>query len=94
MEESLSHSMGYTPGIFDNIFRWHFVLEIDISMIFRGHMHIIIIVTLKNLILKYIGMENINIWKRMCQVGINVVFLEVILKLYDVCFMKNIFIGS
>jgi hypothetical protein len=25
------------------------------------------IVTLKNLILKYIGMENINIWKRMCQ---------------------------
>ena len=52
------------------------------------------IVTLKNLILKYIGMENINIWKRMCQVGINVVFLEVILKLYDVCFMKNIFIVS
>jgi hypothetical protein len=39
MEESLSHSMGYTPGIFDNIFRWHFVLEIDISMTFRGHMH-------------------------------------------------------
>jgi hypothetical protein len=33
MEESLSHNMGYTPGIFDNIFRWHFVLEIDISMI-------------------------------------------------------------
>ena len=51
------------------------------------------IVTLKNLILKYIGMENINIWKRMCQVGINVVFLEVILKLYDVCFMKHIFIA-
>jgi hypothetical protein len=22
MEESLSHNMGYTPGIFDNIFRW------------------------------------------------------------------------
>jgi hypothetical protein len=73
MEESLSHNMGYTPGIFDNIFRWHFVLEIDISMIFRGHMHIII---------------------THCQVGINVVFLEVILKLYDVCFMKNIFIVS
>ena len=31
--------MCYTPGIFDNIFRWHFCLffEIDISMIFRGH---------------------------------------------------------
>jgi hypothetical protein len=27
MEESLSHNMGYTPGIFNNIFRWHFVLE-------------------------------------------------------------------
>jgi hypothetical protein len=42
MEESLSHNMCYTPGIFDNIIRWHFVLEIDISMIFRGHMHIVI----------------------------------------------------
>jgi hypothetical protein len=42
MEESLSHNMGYTPGIFDNIFGWHFVLEIDISMIFSGHMQIII----------------------------------------------------
>jgi hypothetical protein len=42
MEESLSHNMGHTPGIFDNIFRWHFVLEIDISIIFRGHKHIII----------------------------------------------------
>jgi len=39
-------------------------------------------VTLKNLILKYIGMKNINILKRKCHVGINVVFLEVILKLY------------
>ena len=42
MEESLSHNMGYTPGIFNNIFRWHFVLEIDISMIFREHKHIVI----------------------------------------------------
>jgi hypothetical protein len=42
MEKSLSHKMCYTPGIFDNIFRWHFFLEIDISMIFRGHKHIII----------------------------------------------------
>ena len=33
------------------------------------------------------------ILKRKCQVGINVVFLDVILKLYDVCFMKNIFIA-
>jgi hypothetical protein len=32
--------------------------------------------TLKNLILKYIGMKNINILKRKCHVGINVVFLE------------------
>ena len=39
-------------------------------------------------------MKNINIWKRMCQVGRNVVFLEVILKLHDVCFMKNIFIPA
>ena len=51
------------------------------------------LVTLKNLILKYIGMTNINILKRKCHVGINVVFLEVILKLCDVCFMKNIFIA-
>ena len=39
------------------------------------------LVTLKNLILKYIGIININILKRKCHVGINVVFLEVILKL-------------
>ena len=54
------------------------------------------LVTLKNLILKYIhdiGMTNINILKRKCHVGINVVFLEVILKLCDVCFMKNICIA-
>jgi hypothetical protein len=50
-------------------------------------------VTLKNLILKYIGMTNINILKRKCHVGINVVFLEVMLKLCNVCFMKNIFIA-
>jgi hypothetical protein len=37
-------------------------------------------------------MKNINILKRNCHVGINVVFLEMILKLYDVWFMKNIFI--
>jgi hypothetical protein len=49
--------------------------------------------TLKNLILKYIGMTYINILKRKCHVGINVVFLEVILKLCDVWFMKNIFIA-
>ena len=24
MEKSVSHKMFYTPGIFDNIFRWHF----------------------------------------------------------------------
>jgi hypothetical protein len=44
MEKSLSHKMSCTPspGIFDNIFRLHFFLEIDISMIFRGHKHIII----------------------------------------------------
>jgi hypothetical protein len=36
-------------------------------------------------------MKNINTLKRKCHVGINVVFLEVILKLCDVCFMKNIF---
>jgi hypothetical protein len=51
------------------------------------------IVTLKNLLLKYIGMKNIIILKRDCHVGINVVFLEVILKLYDACFMKNMFIA-
>jgi len=39
------------------------------------------IVTLKNLLLKYIGMKNIIILKRNCHVGINVVFLGVILKL-------------
>jgi hypothetical protein len=53
-------------------------------MIYKNKM-----VTLKNLILKYIGMKNINILKRKCHVGINVVFLEEILKLYDVCYMKN-----
>jgi hypothetical protein len=57
-------------------------------MIYKNKM-----VTLKNLILKYIGMNNINILKRKCHVGINVVFLEEILKLYDVCFMKNISIA-
>ena len=31
--------------------------------------------------------------KKVSSWGINVVFLEVILKLYDVCFMKNIFIA-
>jgi len=55
-------------------------------MIYKNKM-----VTSKNLILKYIGMKNINILKRKCHVEINVVFLEVILKLYDVRFMKNIF---
>jgi hypothetical protein len=38
-------------------------------------------------------MKNTNILKRKCDVGINVVFLELILELYDVCFMKNIFIA-
>jgi hypothetical protein len=37
--------------------------------------------------------KNINILKRDCHVGINVVFVEEILKLYDVRFMKNIFIA-
>ena len=55
-------------------------------MIYKNKM-----VTLKNLILKYIGMKNINILKRKCHIRINVVFLEMILKLYDVCFMKNMF---
>jgi hypothetical protein len=32
----------YTRGIFDNIFRWQFFLERDISLIFCGHKHIII----------------------------------------------------
>jgi hypothetical protein len=50
-------------------------------------------VTMKNVILKYIGRKNINILERNCHVGINVVFLEVILELYDVCFMKNISIA-
>jgi hypothetical protein len=68
MEESLSHNMGYTPGIFDNIFRWHFFLEMEI---YKNKM-----VTPKNFILQYIGMKNINILKRKCQVGINVVFLN------------------
>jgi hypothetical protein len=40
-------------------------------MIYKNKM-----VTLKNLILKYIGMK--NILKRKCHVGINVVFIEVI----------------
>jgi hypothetical protein len=57
-------------------------------MIYKNKM-----VTLKNLILTYIGMKNIIILKRKCHVEINVVFLEEILKLYDVCFMKNIFIS-
>jgi len=46
-------------------------------MIYKNKM-----VTPKNFILQYIGMKNINILKRKCQVGINVVFLELILKLY------------
>ena len=50
-------------------------------------------VTMKNLILKYIGRKKINILERKCHVGINVVFLEVILKLCDACFMKNICIA-
>ena len=57
-------------------------------MIYKNKM-----VTLKNLILKYIGIKYINILKRKCHVEINVVFLDVILKLCDVCFMKNIFIA-
>ena len=51
------------------------------------------LVSLKTLMLKYIGMTNINILKRKYNVGINVVFLEVVLKLCDVCFMKNICIA-
>ena len=38
----LSHKLRYISGIFDNIFRWTFFLERDISMIFCGHRHIII----------------------------------------------------
>jgi hypothetical protein len=34
-------------------------------------------------------MKNINILKRNCHIGINVVFLEVILKLYDVGGIKG-----
>ena len=63
-------------------------IHLPLVMIYKNKL-----VTLKNLILKYIGMTNINILKRKCHVGINVVFLEVILKLCDVCFMKNIFIA-
>jgi len=37
--------------------------------------------------------KKINILKRKCHVEINVVFLVVIWKLYDVCFMKTIFIA-
>lgn len=48
---------------------------------------------IKNLILKYIGMKNINILNRKQHVEINVVFLELILKLYDVYIMKNIVIA-
>ena len=62
--------------------------HLSLVMIYKNKM-----VTLKNLILKYIGMNNINILKRKCHVGINIVFLEEILKLYDVCFMKNISIA-
>ena len=63
--------------------------HLPLLMIYKNKM-----VTPKNLILQYIGMTNINTLKRNCHVGINVVFLEVILKMYDVCFMKNIFIAS
>jgi len=38
-------------------------------------------------------MKNINILKRKCHVGINVMFLELILTLYDVCLMQNICIA-
>jgi len=36
----------------------------------------------------------IHVLKRKCHVGINVVFLEVIFILYDVCFMKHSFIAT
>ena len=63
--------------------------HLPLVMIYKNKM-----VTLKNLILKYIGMKNINIiLKRKCHLQINVVCLVVILKLYDVCFMKSIFIA-
>ena len=74
-----------------NFFHW-ISRDCQIKNIKYIHQNIIYYVTLKNLILKYIGMTNINILKRKCHVGINVVFLEVILKLYE-CFMKNIFIA-
>jgi hypothetical protein len=45
--------------------------HLPLLMIYKNKM-----VTLKNLILKYIGMK--NILKRKCHVGINVVFIEVI----------------
>ena len=38
----LSHKLCYISGIFDNILRWKFFLERDISMIFCGHRHILI----------------------------------------------------
>ena len=41
-KKGLSHKMCDTPGIFNNIYRWQFILERDISMIFCGHKHIII----------------------------------------------------
>ena len=34
MEKSLFNKMCYTPGIFDNIFRWQFFLERDTKMYF------------------------------------------------------------
>ena len=45
--------------------------HLSLVMIYKNKM-----VTLKNLILKYIGMNNINILKRKCHVGINVVFFR------------------
>ena len=38
----LLHKLCYISGIFDNIFRWAFFLESDISMILCWHRHIII----------------------------------------------------
>ena len=71
-------------------YEWLICQDINypLLMVYKNKM-----VTLKNFILKYIGMKNINILKRKCLVGINLLFLELILKLYDVCFMKNIFIA-
>jgi hypothetical protein len=83
---SVRHFMWQT--FFPNKFQGFVKLKI-LNIIYKNKM-----VTLKNLILKYIGIKNINILKRKWHVGINVVFLEVILKLCDVCFMKNIFIAS